>query len=570
MKKITLALTLVFILAAALRLFALSAADPLGDEVLYGFRAIGLMDFDAAALQTTPLEWFDPDIPVWTNLSFHDHPPLVFLIQHFFLRLFGENNFAFRLPSALFGIASVYLIYLLARRLFVSRAAPLLAAALLAVTVNHTFISRVGLQESIVIFFILLTLFFIQHTSSDNQRFFYAAGAALGLGLLSKYTAAISAVIGFVYLLLTNRSAFKNRHLWGGVLLSLIIFSPVILYNLKLYQSAGHFDFQISYILGQHPDVWASAPGKKEIGTLSTRFRDFSPNLFGSSSPLLLLLAFTGLFTLRRRHTLIIISLIFLLFLYLLIGPTVRFLTMLTPFLVLSAASLIDFISLRPPSYTRLVIPVIISAVLVAESAFTVNTIFLLSPFGLPRLTFSPLVAAETGRWGYNQLDSFLTAELADRFPARVFDSRYQFISRRQNDSLARARVAGFSPYAALIVYDNSLWNVSQLWILDRRQIYHGWPTMKIQDFLAATSANGSDYFRRSGFTDFYFILPSPDIPLKNLPTESGAAFAARLASAGISPIILPAPSGSLAFSVFKWSAAQDILIPSNLLPKGL
>ncbi len=558
MKKTALVLTLIIILAATLRLFALSTADPLGDEVLYSFRAIGPMDFDTAALQTTPLEWFDPDIPVWTNLSFHDHPPLVFLIQHFFLRLFGENNFAFRLPSVLFGVASVYLIYLLSRRLFTSRAAPLFAAALLAVTINQVFISRTGLQESIVIFFILFTLFFIQCASPDNPRFFYAAGAALGLGLLSKYTAAIAAIIGLFYLLSSNCPAFKNRHLWGGLLLAVLLFSPVIFYNLKLYQSVGHFDFQISYILGQRPEVWASAPGKEEIGTLSNRLSAFLPTLIGSNSPLLLLLAAASLFTLRRRHALIYISLASLILLYLFIGPTVRFLTMLTPFLILPAAAFFDFIILRAPSLTRLFyFSTAIFLILAAELAFTANTLFPPRPFGQSRLTYAPLVVAETSRWGYNQLDSYLTAELANRFPARVFDSRYQFISNRQDDSLAAARAASFSPYAALIIYDDSLWNVSQLWILDRRQIYHGWPTIKIEDFLAATSENGPDYFRRSGFTNFYFILPSPDIPLKNLPTETGVSFASRLSLAGLSPLVISSPSATPAFSVFKWTAAQ-------------
>ena len=156
------ALICILLAASFLRLVFISRGDTINDEVLYAFRAIDMLDFDEAAEQTTPLEWFDPlktggtsDIPWWTALSFHDHPPLVFLIQHFFMRIFGESRLGFRLPSALFGIASVWLLYLIGKELY-SKDAGLIAAGLLAITVNHVYISRIGLQESYVIFFILL------------------------------------------------------------------------------------------------------------------------------------------------------------------------------------------------------------------------------------------------------------------------------------------------------------------------------------------------------------------------------------------------------------------------------
>src|SRR3990167_1212834 len=92
-------LVLILVLAAVLRFWGLSRGDTVNDEVFYGFRAVGLMDFDEAADQTTPLEWFDLSagsgqipVPSWTKFSFHDHPPLVFWVQHFSILVFGENN----------------------------------------------------------------------------------------------------------------------------------------------------------------------------------------------------------------------------------------------------------------------------------------------------------------------------------------------------------------------------------------------------------------------------------------------------------------------------------------------
>src|SRR3989344_3663588 len=89
--------TLIFILAisALLGLYGLSRGDTVNDEVFMSFRGIGMLDFDEAAAQTTPLEWFDPNIPWWTKLSFHDHPPLVLAVQNIFMKVFSESNFGF-------------------------------------------------------------------------------------------------------------------------------------------------------------------------------------------------------------------------------------------------------------------------------------------------------------------------------------------------------------------------------------------------------------------------------------------------------------------------------------------
>src|SRR3989344_7716658 len=118
MKKNSWLLPVIVLTASVLRLWSLGSGDTLSDEVLYSVRAIGMLDFDEAAEQTTPLEWFDPYIPSWTKFSFHDHPPLVFAVQHVFMRVLGETTFAFRLPSAFLGIAAVYLLYLIGHLLY--------------------------------------------------------------------------------------------------------------------------------------------------------------------------------------------------------------------------------------------------------------------------------------------------------------------------------------------------------------------------------------------------------------------------------------------------------------------
>ena len=254
----------ILLVAAALRLISLGSSDITGsDEIFYAFRAIGMLDFDNSISQPSILEFLGPQIPFWAHLSFSDHPPLVFLAQNISMAIFGENTFAFRLPSALLGIASVYLIYLIGRRLF-SQNSGLAAAAIYAITLNGVYISRLGLQESYVIFFLLLVSYlFIK--SLSNDKYLLWTGASLGLGLLAKYNVFILAPIFLSYIILFRRDFFRNTKFWLAIGLAIVVSSPIIIYNYNLYKTFGHFDFQLAYIFGQNPEVWQSAPGKEEI-----------------------------------------------------------------------------------------------------------------------------------------------------------------------------------------------------------------------------------------------------------------------------------------------------------------
>ncbi len=298
------AIILIILIAAFLRLYGISRGDPVNDEALMAFRAIGMIDFDEAEFQTTPFEWFDPQvqdsttvpaayhigtgIPWWAHLSWHDHPALVFAVQHFFMTMFGDNVGAFRLPSALLGVLSVYLIYLIGQRLYEKRVG-LYAALLYAVTLNGIYISRTGMQEPYVIFFILLTLYFFLR-ALENEKYFFWSGITLGLGMLAKYTVFFAAApIMVIYLLLYHRNVLKSKKLWLGILCFFVVISPSIIYNIELYRAVGHFDFQFSEIFRQAHPVWQVEPGK-DIGTLTDRIRAFIPRMIATKSWLFLAL----------------------------------------------------------------------------------------------------------------------------------------------------------------------------------------------------------------------------------------------------------------------------------------
>ena len=514
--------TLIFILAisALLGLYGLSRGDTVNDEVFMSFRGIGMLDFDEAAAQTTPLEWFDPNIPWWTKLSFHDHPPLVLAVQNIFMKVFGESNFGFRLPSALLGIISVYLVYLIGRLLY-SDSTGIIAASIFGVTLNHLYISRVGMQEAYVIFFLLLASYFFLKSLRDD-RYLIWTGTAVGLGLLAKYNAGIIVPIFGTYLLFFKRDYLKNKNLWFGALLAAVIFSPVIIYNIGLYQAVGHFDFQLSYIFGQHPEVWKVAQGK-EIGALIDRLQDFAPRLIATNSWLFLAFAGTsvlaflyGLISRGKevmvKNSFLIIALLFVAALMLVIGPSYRFLTMLTPFIALVIAVFLDAVRQRFFGDKKNLVYGLFALVLIFEIGYSINNLIRYYPWPNSE-SFRPWLVSkvryENYNWGYNQLGAFFERELAGLVPALTFDMRYQFLEKLREQALERGLAAGAESYPAMIVYDGNFDLAGKLWTLNRLHIYHAWPVLSLATYNQYLQEQGSDYYQRIGFKVRYFVAPT-------------------------------------------------------------
>lgn len=584
-KKFTSWILIVLLMVAALmRLWTLGEGDPMGDEVLYAFRAVGMLDFDEANEQTTPLEWYDPlvqsssrvpeayaigtGIPWWTKLSFHDHPPLVFFVQHLFMRMFGESAFVFRLPSALLGIASVFLLFLIGKMLFNERIG-LLAAAILAVNTHHLFISRLGLQEAYVVFFFLLAAYLFLRTR-ERDIFFVWTGVVLGFAFLTKYTLFILVPIFFVDFLLLKRDAFLNKKFWLGALIAFVIFSPVIIYNVQLYRAVGHFDFQFSHVFGQNPEIWQVAPGK-EIGTLADRVKEFIPALFDAHSALFLIVAAAGtivfifeILKLRRAsrtlpfaaaqwtpHIFMLVSLLLVtIFIVVFIGPSARFLAILTPFLALAAAYGFDWLGNRAKRANAAFLVLF----LLFEIVYAVNTLLLPYPKGPEKWAFSS-VRYENFRWGYHELNTYLTNELEGKMPALHFDMQYQFLNDLHEQAIQKAKQQKWQLHPALILYDGNIDSIPQLWMLDRLNLYHAWPVIKIETFDRILREQGGDYFQRIGFERFYVIIPTDRVPWKDdkYLTSYGSELEKQLVAQGREPVNIQNQRGEPAFRVYQF-----------------
>lgn len=540
----------ILILAAVLRLAYLSRGDTINDEVFYAFRAIGLLDFDEAAQQKTPLEWNNPYIPWWTKLSFHDHPPLVFWVQHFFIKIFGENNFSFRFPSAILGILSVYLLYLIGRQLF-SREAGLLGALFLAVTLSGVYISRTGMQEPYVIFFLLLASYFFLKSFKKDSYLIWTA-VALGFGLLAKYNTFVLIPIFLTYSLLYRRDFFKNKKFWMGAGLIILICSPIIIYNIALYRNVGHFDFQLSYIFHQNHPEWTVQPGK-ETGSISDRLHQFVPRLINSNSWLFLILvavslaAFFGTCLKKgriffRRFAFLFWSIFYLAALIIFgIGPSYRFLSILAPFFSLCIGIFFWFLYQKYLSGRKKIAIALLLMFVGFEIFYSVNNQIRYYPAGITPW-FSSKVRYENYNWGYNDLDAYLNKEFAGKIPALTFDVQYKFLDDLRNQALDEGIKNGLEPWPFLIVCGENFDNGAKLWVMERRFVYRAWPILRLEDYFKYRKEQGGDYFDRSGFAYQYYIMPVNFV----IPPEVAEIIR------GVKPVVIQNPRGENAFLIYK------------------
>ncbi|MDO8559458.1 MAG: glycosyltransferase family 39 protein [bacterium] len=549
------ALAAIILLAAVLRFWQLPAGDVISDEALIAFRSVGYIDYLASPDQPTTWEQFSGPVPAWAYLSFHDHPPLTFLVQWASFKMFGVNGFALRLPFALAGVASVYLVYLLTRRLF-HEAAALLAALLVALSTATVWISRLGLQESLLIVFALLAVYWYRR-ALDDHRFLPAVGLALGLGLLTKYT--MAAVVGalLVHFLIYRRDYLRLRTFWVGVGVFLLLASPLIVYNLMLYRTTGHFDLQLSYLLGQAVPEWQSLPGKEQIGAWPQRFINYWGNLGQMLSPPLLALVLLGVvlfaalwFTSidpESSYTLLGLLTLSWAGMLLFIGPSTRFLSVLVVWLLMCAAVVAT--ALRTPyAVLRGVLAAVFIGVVAYEAMFTVRTVIADRPSGASGLAYSRLLRSDAERWGYQQLDQYLAGALSGRRPLVLPNVRYDFLQRLQ----AQIGRRPLAPTPTLIVYDANLYDLGALWTLHRRLVYDGWLVVTAEQFLA----QGESFWQQAGIREFLFVKASGDILLQDVAerTGGGEQLAQQLDTRGVAKGTVASPRlGKAAFTVYRW-----------------
>ncbi len=171
-------------------------------------------------------------------LSYFDHPMLGFGFARLSAWLFGsESSLVVRLPNVLFGAASGWLLFLLTRRAFGSQAAVWAVAWFSVAPFFLVSSGHFAVPDGPLNFFLLLTLWFVfTDLLGDGKPVLWRwllAGAALGLAVLSKYTAALFGVSAVLVLLasLRGRRLLATPAPWLTGAVAALFLAPIIIWN---------------------------------------------------------------------------------------------------------------------------------------------------------------------------------------------------------------------------------------------------------------------------------------------------------------------------------------------------
>lgn len=134
--------------------------------------------------------------------------PLLFVISGLVTSLLGKSFFVLRLPVAIFGVASVILLYLIVSRLY-NRLIGVTSSLMFAVA--SAYFNRVNLMDNLVSFFLLATvLCYINVRATQKLHWNFFLGLSMALAFLSKYTG-ICAVIFVLFQSIQERKFHKIK-----------------------------------------------------------------------------------------------------------------------------------------------------------------------------------------------------------------------------------------------------------------------------------------------------------------------------------------------------------------------
>lgn len=171
----------------------------------------------------------------YLELGYHDHPPMVAWTIWLATKIFGQNEFAVRLPSILgLSLASIYIAKLTGR--WFSWRCAFHATILLQGILLYNGAALIATPDGMLLPCWAATAY---HTGKALERGrlgqWLLAGIWFGLGLLSKYTIVLFLPSLLIYSFFASR--YRNRLFrpepWLGIFTSILVFIPVLIWNSK-------------------------------------------------------------------------------------------------------------------------------------------------------------------------------------------------------------------------------------------------------------------------------------------------------------------------------------------------
>ncbi|WP_457560290.1 ArnT family glycosyltransferase [Caminibacter sp.] len=212
-------------------------------------------------------------------------PILIYWLQALSVSIFGLNEFALRLPSAIAATVWAGAIYFFGKRFF-SETIGLIAAFFMVTTLQIGLIAKAAIADSLLNMFIALSMFSLFfYLDKKNKKYLYLTFAFIGFGFLTKGPVAILIPVAtyFIYAIFKKelKQFFKDLFNIKGILIFAIIALPWYILEFK----AQGMKFIDGFFL------------KNNIGRFETSFEKHKGSLFYYIPVVLIgLLPWTSLF----------------------------------------------------------------------------------------------------------------------------------------------------------------------------------------------------------------------------------------------------------------------------------
>lgn len=169
--------------------------------------------------------------PDW---GYFDHPPMVAFLIRLATGLGGDTVMSVKLAAVVAGLLTTGVLYVLARDMFGPRTAAAFCC-ILQILPFYSAVNVVTVPDTPLALFWSLTMLFVHRAACRGRPpYWYAAGGALGLALLSKYHAFLlfPCVLLFLVLWRDGRFWLRRKEPWCAALIALLVFSPNAFWNM--------------------------------------------------------------------------------------------------------------------------------------------------------------------------------------------------------------------------------------------------------------------------------------------------------------------------------------------------
>jgi len=225
---------IIIIISLFLRFYNLGQNPPslTWDEAAWGYNAysIGIDGKDEFG-RFLPYDYLE---------SFGDFkPPIYAYLTVLPIFLFGLNEFAVRIPSAFFGLLTVFMTFFLVKRVFFksknNNLYALFSALFLAISPWHIMLSRAAFEANIASFFIVLGVWAFLAGVQDRKWYLLLSAFSFALSIYTFNTSRIVAPLLLLLLLYAFRKKLleiKKQTIFA-IILGLLILAPVVSFLLS-------------------------------------------------------------------------------------------------------------------------------------------------------------------------------------------------------------------------------------------------------------------------------------------------------------------------------------------------